>query len=200
MNAWRLLVLKLKLNYLGLLPHDAGHFLSSLFKCLKPKSVPMLKSSRLLFVYCALSILLGRVSSLCYYPNGDLARDDQACDSTKSTSSCCGQGYACLSNGLCSKTSFTKDNIGDKYGRGSCTDRKWGSGCPNYCVDPKIDIMDGGTGLAVCPTAANKFYCMNSQNTTVNCASGKGVYTLGMLSARCAYTQVHMLTIERTCI
>lgn len=82
------------------------------------------------------------------------------------------------------KTDLTADRSGDTYGRGSCTDQKWGSSCPNYCVNPKIDIMNGGSGMGRCLEEAsiNKFFCMNSEKGSVDCKSGKGVYTLGMLT------------------
>lgn len=80
------------------------------------------------------------------------------------------------------KTDLTADRDGDTYGRGSCENASmsWGPNCPNFCVDPDVDIMDGGSGMARCPGASlDKFYCMNKNKGDVDCSSGEGVYTLG---------------------
>ncbi|KAK4039877.1 transcription initiation factor IID, 18kD subunit-domain-containing protein [Parachaetomium inaequale] len=75
--------------------------------------------------------LLQTCLGLCYYPNGDLAKDDHPCDPDAEHSPCCAAptvGKACLANKLC----VSPENI---YARGSCTDPTWMSPeCPNYCT------------------------------------------------------------------
>jgi hypothetical protein len=58
----------------------------------------------------------------CYYPNGRLAPNDVPCQDDTAHTTCCGLGYACLSNGICKVTSESLGKL-----RGSCTDQSWGA-------------------------------------------------------------------------
>ena len=75
----------------------------------------------------------------CYYPDGSLALKDTPCTSDTSTT-CCGQGFACLENGICQVTTLAQAfdpnlNPSINYYRGSCTDQSWSSPeCPQFCI------------------------------------------------------------------
>lgn len=73
--------------------------------------------------------------SQCYTNKGAPVDVDFPCHPTLSESFCCGAGWACLPNRLCSSTA--SDGMGLKFARGSCTDRLWASTspCPNFCLD-----------------------------------------------------------------
>ena len=55
-------------------------------------------------------------SSQCFYSNGQSAISDRPCNIEGDVSFCCGEGWSCLSNGLCQAP-----NDGE-YAQGSCTD------------------------------------------------------------------------------
>ncbi|KAL3413139.1 hypothetical protein V8F44DRAFT_662560 [Aspergillus fumigatus] len=66
---------------------------------------------------------------------------------------CCGQGYACLSNLICTATE-------------SCTDHTWrSSACPLFCInlDPlNLNNLAGGQGIKKCPnTDLDMYYCID---------------------------------------
>ncbi|RHZ47885.1 uncharacterized protein CDV56_104015 [Aspergillus thermomutatus] len=42
--------------------------------------------------------------STCYYPDGSVAPQDTPCQDSTKQATCCGQGYACLSNSICMAT------------------------------------------------------------------------------------------------
>ncbi|KAF9871072.1 hypothetical protein CkaCkLH20_11489 [Colletotrichum karsti] len=60
--------------------------------------------SALLFSALLFSYLSVVVQAACYYPNGSIAPNDTPCRDDTAESACCGQGYACLSNGMCQAT------------------------------------------------------------------------------------------------
>ncbi|KAK2046506.1 hypothetical protein LZ31DRAFT_552188 [Colletotrichum somersetense] len=45
--------------------------------------------------------LFSRVNGVCYYPDCSIAPNDTPCQGRTAESVCCGQGCACLSNGMC---------------------------------------------------------------------------------------------------
>lgn len=64
----------------------------------------------------------------CYFPNGDIAPTDYACNISANVSACCGFDYICLDNKICQ--SISGDNL-----RGTCTDQTWkSSNCPQFCT------------------------------------------------------------------
>ena len=66
----------------------------------------------------------------CYLPNGDLMKVDSPCFSNADVSSCCGQDWTCLANGLCYHSDLKV------LARGTCTDPNWDSSdCPQYCTE-----------------------------------------------------------------
>ncbi|KAK8129417.1 hypothetical protein PG999_001797 [Apiospora kogelbergensis] len=128
-----------------------------------------------------LSLLFSHASSICYYPDGSVSAQDTPCDDASAEATCCGQGYACLSNHICKATGDEIQRPGASlYVRGSCTDKLWrSSSCPNFCVDgapPNSDFVSGGMGMDKCPSGAgavaaaeDMYYCINSNTANVNC-------------------------------
>lgn len=119
-----------------------------------------------------------RVRAACYYPDGSIAPNDTPCQDLTAESTCCGQGYACLSNGMCQATGkeLSKDGATELV-RGACTDRSWrSSSCPLFCINPETDNVAGGIGIAKCDgTVEELYYCINSVMDTVNCTAKKNV-------------------------
>lgn len=117
-------------------------------------------------------------SAACYYPNGDIAPNDTPCQDDTDNAVCCGQGYACLSNGICQATGkeLQKPDA-TVFVRGSCTDRFFRSSkCPLFCIDPDIDSVNGGAGLEKCAnTEKDMYYCINDNQDDVSCEDGEGV-------------------------
>ncbi|OHF04145.1 hypothetical protein CORC01_00484 [Colletotrichum orchidophilum] len=104
------------------------------------------------FLLFLLTVLLSgaRVRAVCYYPDGSIAPNDTPCQDLTAESTCCGQGYACLSNSMCQATGkeLSKDGATELV-RGSCTDRSWRSSrCPLFCINPETDNVAGGIGVA----------------------------------------------------
>lgn len=78
-------------------------------------------------------------TAICYYPNQKIA-DDVPCSDSGEHISCCGKGYACLSNKVCRMSHQDANGapLPYTYGRGSCTDQDWRSqACPNFCLNGK---------------------------------------------------------------
>lgn len=74
----------------------------------------------------AKSVAETQAQQSCYYPNGDLSKDDSPCSSDGGT--CCPLNWECLSNGLCYLESE------DYFERHTCTDQSWGDDCPELCT------------------------------------------------------------------
>lgn len=128
-------------------------------------------------VFLAL-LLLARARAACYYPDGSIAPNDTPCQDRTAESTCCGQGYACLSNGMCQATGKELQKGGaTELVRGACTDRSWrSSSCPLFCINPETDNVGGGIGVAKCVgTAEELYYCINSVQDRVNCTAKQNV-------------------------
>ena len=122
-------------------------------------------------LYCSL------VHSLCYFPNGAVSTQDTPCRDDLDQSTCCGQGYACLTNNMCMATGKELQKAGaTRFVRGSCTDKSWRSGnCPNFCADPEKDNTGGGMGISQCPGTYKMFYCIDSAMDQVDCDKQQNV-------------------------
>lgn len=136
-------------------------------------------SSRLRFIYsflCLSTFVLHSVA-ICYYPDMEtVAPQDTPCSDSTSQSTCCGQGYACLSNHICMATGDELKKAGaTNYIRGSCTDQSWRSSeCPQFCIDPNVDNLTGGNGIGKClNTTQDMYYCINTGNTDNNCSASQ---------------------------
>jgi hypothetical protein len=118
--------------------------------------------------YLILLLSLSLASSLCYFPDGSVASGDTPCSSS-GNSTCCGRGFACLSNNVCM---LTDQVVGagpgqSTYIRGSCTDKTWNdSKCPQFCNNPlNGDCLSCAMGMALCPEADDVYYCEDSEST-----------------------------------
>ena len=136
-------------------------------------------SNRLRFIYSllCLSTFVLHSAAICYYPDKEtVAPQDTPCSDSTSQSTCCGQGYACLSNHICIATGdeLEKANA-TKYIRGSCTDQRWRSSeCPLFCIDPDVDNLTGGNGIGKClGTTQDMYYCIDTGNTDNNCSASQ---------------------------
>jgi len=132
-----------------------------------------------------LLFFLLKAQALCWFPDGTPATKNEPCLSS-GNSPCCGQGFACLSNGLCMLTpNDTSAGSGQStYVRGSCTDRTWNDPhCPTFCVDPSNnDNMSGAEGVSKCDAVGNQdiYYCIDNSTSSVsdsNCASISNVFS-----------------------
>ncbi|KAH9990376.1 hypothetical protein F4779DRAFT_610077 [Xylariaceae sp. FL0662B] len=115
------------------------------------------------------------VNSICYYPDGSVAPQDTPCQDASAESTCCGQGYACLSNNICMATGDEiQKSEASMYVRGSCTDKAWrSSSCPLFCINPKApsnDLIAGGMGIEKCSnTTDDMYYCIDGNMDNVDC-------------------------------
>ena len=91
------------------------------------------------FLYLFLALyLLADISiasnTTCYYPDG-LESKGSPCNPTANVSTCCGPGFVCLGNGLCTPGPNDRKTYDYKFYRSSCTDSTWkSSACPNFCL------------------------------------------------------------------
>ncbi|KAF2115078.1 hypothetical protein BDV96DRAFT_600213 [Lophiotrema nucula] len=118
-------------------------------------------------------------NSTCYYPAG-LENRGIPCNPDAEVSSCCGPGFVCLSNGLCTPGKDDKKTYRYKYYRSGCTDPTWNStDCPQYCLDvlttnEASDSLDAGEGIQSC---GSNSYCCNKNYDC--CSNSTNVFTLG---------------------
>ena len=120
---------------------------------------------------------ISSVSCICYYPDGGVSNQDVPCtDSANST--CCGQGYACLSNLICMLTAATPSPVGvTGYIRGSCTDQSWESdSCPLFCItqqSPNVNDFIGYGAVAKCSDRTDdSYYCFDGAINATSCING----------------------------
>ena len=104
------------------------------------------------------------VRAVCYYPNGDVSAQDVPCSDGDTASVCCGPGMICLSNRLCKATGneLQSPAVNSAYVRGTCTDKMWKSGgCPNFCINPRVDELGRGMPVERCEGDKEWYYCVN---------------------------------------
>jgi len=75
----------------------------------------------------------------CYYPNGKPSPNDSPCSSNGGA--CCPVDWQCLDNGLCFLEQFSY------YERHSCTDKAWGSSCPDMCTYSEFAYLPFRAGI-----------------------------------------------------
>jgi len=126
--------------------------------------------------------LAATAHAFCYFPNGQLTSNYQPCagDIGTSATTCCDQGYACLGNGLCQATGFELPVPGAReFMRGGCTDKTWtNSGCPLFCIDPKLNNLTSAAGVGSCPgSGGREYYCVDDQHNQLSCG-GSGTFEL----------------------
>jgi hypothetical protein len=184
--------------------------LSRILQC----SSRMLSAGRSWREFSLLLILfafISPVSSVCYYPNGDVTPNDVPCSDSTTESVCCSLGYVCLSNGICMKSNNPlAASSSSTYVRGSCTDQTWRSSfCPNFCVNPNAPFQDdiaGGEGMARCPdTTIDMYYGVDFDTSAVNCTSQQNVIKFEGKPTNLTYNkygpnfvqQEHRLTLQQ---
>ncbi|KAK4044206.1 hypothetical protein C8A01DRAFT_31814 [Parachaetomium inaequale] len=92
----------------------------------------------------------------CYYPSGRVSPNDTPCRDDTTHATCCGQGYACLTNGICQAT-------GEELAKPGATE--FVSSCPLFCIEEDVDFLDGGSGIAKCGNTTDDLYiCLNSRS------------------------------------
>ncbi|KAF2655380.1 hypothetical protein K491DRAFT_692976 [Lophiostoma macrostomum CBS 122681] len=117
-----------------------------------------------------LLLLPSLITTSCYFPDGSTTQDTP-CNPKSANSTCCGPGYACLSNHLCSVTSQVPLSIADLspyYVRASCTDPTWTSTeCPQFCTNATNgdNLGVGGMGVGKCDGNASldRYYCRDER-------------------------------------
>lgn len=117
----------------------------------------------------------------CYFPNGNWAPNDRVCGEREGSGDffCCGEGYTCLSNGLCRPPTpprFLHSDWKSPYVRSSCTDRNWATfNCPGrMCLDRDHDIRDGSMGIARCLNdTRGRFQCTSDNVAEMVCDDEK---------------------------
>lgn len=101
----------------------------------------------------ALQIVDFCAAQTCYFPDGSVASQYAPCGG--SSQSCCfNQGPqwddACFSNGLCHSW-----EVGYTY-RGACTDKGWGTGCPQDCINGECWRHLNSVGLPLSEVSADR--------------------------------------------
>jgi hypothetical protein len=70
---------------------------------------------------------------VCYFPNGNVSVAEP-CNLDAAQSSCCTQGWICLTNGMCQANNASAKIYTSKFFRGGCTDQNWKDpACPQIC-------------------------------------------------------------------
>ena len=129
----------------------------------------MFESIRLLRIL----FLVPAVRARCWYPDGKtVAKQDVQCRS-EGNSTCCGAGFACLSNNICQVTNFVVNPPNTPLIRGSCSDPTWSDeNCPLFCENPTDDDnQQGGIGISQCPDTDLEYYCQDSAGNSSICGT-----------------------------
>ncbi|KAF7556427.1 hypothetical protein G7Z17_g1409 [Cylindrodendrum hubeiense] len=151
---------------------------------------------RFLPALLAVQFLSAGVTAACYYPNGDSASNDTACNPDDTYSPCCGDGYACLSDGVCQATGDeAQSDDATEYVRGSCTDESWESdSCPQFCL---TNNESGGAGLGKCPSSSkDMYYCTGDDD--YDCDDGDNIVSFAGTATAFTTIGVTATTAEET--
>ncbi|KAF2146240.1 uncharacterized protein K452DRAFT_283516, partial [Aplosporella prunicola CBS 121167] len=95
----------------------------------------MRKHIRFIFIliFCACGLVAAQDIPRCYYPAGNIAVSEYACQLNTTHSFCCVTGAKCLDNKLCDASALVNSSE-PMYYRGTCTDKTWQSDeCPKFC-------------------------------------------------------------------
>nr|OQO23542.1 hypothetical protein B0A51_10930 [Rachicladosporium sp. CCFEE 5018] len=109
-------------------------------------------------LYLLLLIPPRALAQNCYYPNGDLSTIDYPCSSDGGA--CCPLNWQCLSNGLCY---LENENYFERH---TCTDRNWGSSCPEFCT--YNGTAPGNEAILQCD---DNTYCCDWNRVSGNCCN-----------------------------
>ncbi|OCL01450.1 hypothetical protein AOQ84DRAFT_6704 [Glonium stellatum] len=133
----------------------------------------------ILYLFLTLCLLVGvsaASNTTCYYPDG-LESKGLPCNPTADVSTCCGPGFICLGNDLCTPGPNDRKTYDYKFYRSSCTDATWkSSACPNFCLGP-LDDIDSGQGLESCSGSPDQYCCGRGYDC---CRNSTNVFTLGV--------------------
>ncbi|KAF2865696.1 hypothetical protein BDV95DRAFT_599403 [Massariosphaeria phaeospora] len=129
----------------------------------------------ILSIAFGLSLLTPIIDAACYFPDGQTIHDTP-CNPGATHSTCCGPGYACLSNNVCALTEHVtpgERKFSSYYVRASCTDRNWAAKeCPSFCKNAANgdNVGIGGMGVAKCDGdgSVDRYYCRNSQTAELS--------------------------------
>lgn len=91
--------------------------------------------------FAVVALAATSLAQQCYFPSGKVATSDIPCSTSSGSTHCCGKTGICLSNGYCMETSEDSGPLG--LYRGSCTDRNWGSSCPQECLGGELGEPSG---------------------------------------------------------
>jgi hypothetical protein len=81
------------------------------------------------------------IPKTCYFPDGSPSVA-QPCMLDAETSTCCTQGWICLTNGLCKAGNSTQRLYTAQYFRAGCTDKDWKDpACPQICRGRKLHLI-----------------------------------------------------------
>lgn len=120
----------------------------------------------------------------CYYPSGKVATADIPCLTSSDSTHCCGKTGICLSNGYCIETSEQSGPLG--LYRGSCTDRNWGSSCPQECLGDNDFPADAARVARWQKNETEWLYCCVGSNYgndySSACADGGDAFTIASAS------------------
>lgn len=111
-------------------------------------------------------------SASCFLPDGSINATDVPCISNDGTSRCCAPDELCSSNKLC----VSKEDH-NRFSRGSCLDRSYGSTCPNFCKG----INDSGKVTVLpCGSPSLGEFCCDNGNGFQCCAAQSSILTIGV--------------------
>ncbi|KAI7778510.1 hypothetical protein LA080_002018 [Diaporthe eres] len=120
----------------------------------------------------------------CYYPSGKVGTADIPCSTSSDNTHCCGKSGICLSNGYCMETSEDSGPLG--LYRGSCTDRNWGSSCPQQCLGDDDFPADAARVARWKKNGTDWLYCCvgseYGNDYSSACADGSDPFTLASVS------------------
>ncbi|KAM0803486.1 hypothetical protein BDR22DRAFT_886324 [Usnea florida] len=104
-------------------------------------------------------------------------QDNLPCAPSASVSSCCGPGWTCLSNGLCTTNNKTLNTGLTELYAGLCTDPLWENEktCPKICYN---NVTSGIKGNGVTACGDGNFCCWDGTDTTC-CSTSSSVFFLG---------------------
>ncbi|KAH8780356.1 hypothetical protein BGZ57DRAFT_306652 [Hyaloscypha finlandica] len=111
-------------------------------------------------------------SASCFLPDGSINATDVPCIGNDGTSRCCAPDELCSSNKLC----VSKEDH-NKFSRGSCLDRSYGSTCPNFCKG----INDSGKVTVLpCGSPSLGEFCCDNGNGFQCCAAQSSILKIGV--------------------
>ncbi|KAG7004340.1 hypothetical protein G7Y79_00026g059240 [Physcia stellaris] len=114
----------------------------------------------MIFLLSLASVPLFVAAQQCFFPAGTKAKDHIPCNGSSTTTHCCANGAACLTNGLCFLQWDSSLNTG------ACTQKQWSDKtCFQQCIQT-VGRTDGEDTLYRC---SNNDWCCSSNGNTTSC-------------------------------